>query len=82
VRFERTQVIIHLLPRQPHPRGERGGRCRHGQFGQQPAPDRIKRGDGGSGIVDHVDIQHGRKLPLTNVFVNNARQGLKLWHCC
>ena len=36
VLFQRSQVVVHLLPRDADPRREGGGRCRLGQLGERP----------------------------------------------
>jgi hypothetical protein len=67
--FERTEVIVELLPRNSQSCRQRGSGGRLTQFAEQPAFDRIQRGGRRGGIVDHFDVEHGAIQTLTNFFV-------------
>ena len=68
--FEGAQVVVELLARDPEARGERRGRGRAGQLGEEPAPDGVEGDRRGGRIVDDVDVEHGTSLALTNFLVN------------
>ena len=67
VGLERAQVVVDLLAGQPDPAGERRGRRRLGELGQQPRPHRVQRDDRGGGVLDHLDVQHASIEALTNI---------------
>jgi hypothetical protein len=60
VRLEGTEVVVHLLARQPHAARERRRRAGLGQLRQEARADGIERHHGGGGIVD--DFQVGKRL--------------------
>src|SRR5438045_1027381 len=48
--------------------GEHGGAARLGQFGEEPAADRVERDLGGGGVLDDGYVVHGPSLsPKTKV---------------
>src|SRR5262245_53814003 len=64
------EVIVHLLARHPHTRGESSCGRRLTQFGQQPIAEWIKGGGRHIRFFDGPYVEHGSRVALTNQFVN------------
>jgi hypothetical protein len=58
VLLEDAQVVVDLLAWQVDPLGQRRGRRRLGQAGQQAGPQRVKGHHGGGRVVDHLKVEH------------------------
>ena len=58
VGLERAQVVVDLLAREPEALGERRGRRRLGQLGQQARTHRVEGHHRGGRVVDHLDVDH------------------------
>ena len=64
--LERLEVVVHLLPRQAHLRGELRCGSGLGQLAQDPRPDRVQRRLRRGRILNHSDVQHASSLPADN----------------
>ena len=73
VRLERLQVVVDLLARDADPGGEPGGGGRHGQFAEQPGPDRVQSGGGRLRVLDDLDVLHDSTVRLTRNVVKGSR---------
>ena len=67
VELERPEVVVDLLAGDPEAGGQRRRRRRLGQLGEQPGADGVERHDGGGRALDHLDVVHGRIVPLDKI---------------
>jgi len=58
VGLQRAQVVVDLLAREPHLRGQCGRRAGLAQRGEQLGPAGVQRHDGGGGVIDDFDVDH------------------------
>ena len=56
--LEDAQVVVDLLAGEVDPLGQRRGRRRLGQPGQQAGPERVQSHHRGGRVVDHLQVQH------------------------
>ena len=60
VRLQRSQVIVHFLPRQSHAAGQRRRGCRRAEFREEPTAHGVQRHTCRCGIVDDLEVHHPR----------------------
>ena len=68
-----AQVVVDLLARERHPLGQRRRRPGLGERGEEPRPDGVERDDGGTRVLDHLDVEHASREALTNNIVKAGR---------
>ena len=68
VPLQGLEVVVHLLPGQPHLRGELRGRAGLGEFHQDAGPDGVQRRLRRGRVFDHFDVQHASSL-ATDSFI-------------
>ena len=72
VGLQDLQVVVDLLAALADPARQLGGRCGHGQLGQERGADPVQRGGRGGRLLDDLDVEHGRIPALTALFVKGT----------
>jgi hypothetical protein len=78
--LERAQVVVDLLPRESDLAGQRAGRPRFGELGEEPGADGVERNLRRLRVFDDCHVEHGGivapiiQIVKTNLFVGASRE--------